>query len=68
LRWPQPIIRALVGFDGEIVWDTTKPNGQPRRNVDVSRAREAFGFAAQTSFDDGLRETVEYYNAEVALA
>lgn len=59
-------IQALTGFEGQIVWDTTKPNGQPRRNVDVSRAREAFGFEAQTGFDDGLRETVEYYNAGVA--
>lgn len=59
-------IQALVGFDGQIVWDTTKPNGQPRRNVDVTRARDAFGFTATTSFDDGLRETVEWYNAEIA--
>lgn len=61
-------IRALVGFDGEIIWDTSKPNGQPRRNVDVSRAKEAFGFVAQTNFDDGLRETVAWYNAEFTPA
>lgn len=58
-------IQALVGFTGTIVWDTTKPNGQPRRNVDVSRAKAAFGFEAQVTFDAGLRETVEWYNAEV---
>jgi GDP-L-fucose synthase len=50
-------IGKLVGFEGAIVWDTTKPNGQPRRRLDVSRARERFGFAAKTSFDEGLART-----------
>ncbi|HET7011754.1 MAG TPA: GDP-L-fucose synthase [Anaerolineales bacterium] len=54
-------IARLVGFEGRIVWDTTKPNGQPRRALDTSRARERFGFAARTSLDDGLRRTVEWY-------
>lgn len=60
------VIAKLTGFEGEIRWDTTKPNGQPRRNVDVSRAEQAFGFKAATSFEDGLRETVEWYRNQVA--
>ncbi len=60
-------IQALVGFKGTIVWDTSKPNGQPRRNVDVSRAKAAFGFEAEVSFDEGLRETVEWYNTSIAV-
>jgi GDP-L-fucose synthase len=48
---------TLVGFGGKIVWDTTKPNGQPRRRLDVSRARERFGFVAKTPFDEGLART-----------
>jgi len=52
-----------VGFTGEIVWDTTKPNGQPRRKLDVSRAKELFGFEAQVDFDEGLRRTVEWWEA-----
>ncbi len=54
-------IARLTGFDGRIVWDTSKPNGQPRRKLDVSRAREWFGFESQTPFDDGLRRTIEWY-------
>jgi GDP-L-fucose synthase len=50
-------IGKIVGFEGAVVWDTTKPNGQPRRRLDVSRARERFGFVAKTSFDDGLART-----------
>jgi GDP-L-fucose synthase len=53
-----------VGFDGEIRWDTSKPNGQPRRQLDVSRAERAFGFRAHTRFEDGLRETVAWYQAQ----
>lgn len=52
-----------TGFGGQIVWDTSKPNGQPRRRLDVSRARERFGFHARTPFDEGLRRTVEWYVA-----
>ena len=54
-------IAALAGFEGRIVWDTSKPNGQPRRMLDVSRARERFGWSARTPFDEGLRKTVEWY-------
>jgi GDP-L-fucose synthase len=54
-------IIGVIGFDGGIVWDTTKPNGQPRRLLDISRARESFGFDPTTSFDMGLRETIDWY-------
>jgi len=53
----------LVGFKGEIRWDTTKPDGQPRRRVDSSRAERAFGFKARTSFEDGLKQTLDWYLA-----
>jgi GDP-L-fucose synthase len=53
----------LVVFMGEIRWDTTKPDGQPRRRVDSSRAERAFGFKARTSFEDGLKQTLDWYLA-----
>ena len=61
---------AATGFTGEVRWDDTKPDGQPRRRVDATRAREEFGFEAHTSFADGLRRTVEWYlaNREAAEA
>jgi GDP-L-fucose synthase len=55
------LIAKAVGFTGKFVWDTTQPNGQPRRRLDVSRAKERFGFAAKTSFADGLAKTVAWY-------
>jgi GDP-L-fucose synthase len=54
-------IQALVGFEGNIVWDTTKPNGQPRRKLDVSKAAERFGFEAQVPLEEGLRQTYQWY-------
>ena len=60
------IIARLTGFEGRIIWDTTKPNGQPRRKLDVSRAQEAFGFISQTSFEEGLRQTIDWYAKEQA--
>lgn len=57
-------IARLVGFSGEIRWDTTQPNGQPRRRLDVSRAEQEFGFRSQMDFDEGLRRTVEWYRAQ----
>jgi GDP-L-fucose synthase len=54
-------IARLTGFEGKIVWDTSKPNGQPRRKLDVSRARERFGFESQTPFEEGLRRTIAWY-------
>jgi GDP-L-fucose synthase len=55
-------IARLTGFMGRIVWDTSKPNGQPRRKLDVSRAQEMFGFASTTPFEAGLGLTIDYYN------
>ena len=54
-------IARHTGFTGQIVWDTTKPNGQPRRALNTDRAFERFGFRASTGFDEGLRRTVEWY-------
>jgi len=51
----------LTGFRGRIIWDTTKPNGQPRRKLDTTRAERLFGFKAVTDFDPGLQKTVEWY-------
>ncbi len=56
-------IAELTGFTGQIEWDTTKPDGQPRRRLDTSRAWDYFGFRASTDFEDGLRETIEWYEA-----
>ena len=55
------LIARLTGFSGELVWDTSKPNGQPRRALDVSRAEQFFGFRARTPFEEGLRRTIEWY-------
>jgi len=55
------LIAREVGFSGDIRWDTDKPNGQPRRCLDISRAREAFGFVARKPFPEGLRETIAWY-------
>ena len=54
-------IAAMTGFTGRIVWDTSKPNGQPRRCLDVSRAEREFGFRAATPFEIGLRKTIDWY-------
>lgn len=55
------IIAQLTNFDGETVWNTSKPDGQPRRCLDTSRAEKEFGFEAKTSFTDGLQKTIEWY-------
>jgi len=55
------MIANLTGFEGELVWDTSKPNGQPRRALDTQRAESFFGFRAQTPFEEGLRRTIEWY-------
>lgn len=57
------LIVELTGFTGDIRWDATKPDGQPRRSVDPSRAREAFGFEARTDFREGLKATIDWYLA-----
>jgi GDP-L-fucose synthase len=54
-------IAKITGFNGEIRWDSSKPDGQPRRRLDVSRAKEYFGFEAKTSFEEGLKETIKWY-------
>jgi GDP-L-fucose synthase len=60
------LIVKLTGFQGAIGWDSTKPDGQPRRALDTSRARERFGFVAKTSFEDGLRQAIDWYEASRA--
>jgi GDP-L-fucose synthase len=60
-------IARMTGFAGELVWDTSKPNGQPRRALNISRAKEKFGFVAQTDFDEGLQQTVDWYRANRKL-
>jgi GDP-L-fucose synthase len=55
------LIRKLTGFEGTIRWDTSRPNGQPRRCLDTSRARERFGFEAQVGFEEGLKRTIDWY-------
>ncbi len=55
------MIARLTGFEREIRWDTTKPDGQPRRCLDVSRAKREFGFEVETIFEDGLRSTISWY-------
>ena len=58
------IIGELTGFNGEIRWDTSKPDGQPRRTLDTNRAEKEFGFRAKTDFREGLRETIEWYYSQ----
>jgi GDP-L-fucose synthase len=55
------LIAELAGFDGEIIWDATKPDGQPRRRLDTSRAEKEFGFASRIEFKEGLRQTIGWY-------
>lgn len=55
------IIVTLTGFNGKIHWDTSKPNGQPKRQLDTSKAKEKFDFSAKTSFEEGLKKAVEWY-------
>jgi len=56
-------IAAETGFQGDIVWNSSRPDGQPRRGLDVSRAAQEFGFRARTGFREGLRRTIEWYQA-----
>ena len=62
------LIAELTGFEGEIVWDSSMPNGQPRRRLDVSRAESLFGFVARTTLRDGLARTIEWYRASLPVA
>lgn len=58
------MIAKLTGFTGSIVWDTSKPNGQPRRRLDVSRAKQYFGFESEVPLETGLKLTIEWYRAQ----
>lgn len=59
-------IARLCDFEGDVVWDTSKPNGQPRRKLDTTRAKERFGFEAKTDFEEGLKKTIAWYKEERA--
>jgi GDP-L-fucose synthase len=59
------LVAELTGFEGEIVWDTSMPNGQPRRSLDASRAKELFGFEARTPLRDGLERTIAWYRSSL---
>jgi GDP-L-fucose synthase len=61
-------IRSLVGYEGKVAWDATKPDGQPRRGLDTSRALAEFGWRAKTSLQNGLRETIQWFESNVKLA
>jgi GDP-L-fucose synthase len=62
------LIAQLVGYDGKIVWDTSKPDGQPRRYLDTSKAKKEFGFEARTDFKEGLKRTIEWYTRRYTVA
>jgi len=62
------LIAELTGFKGKIKWDTTKPDGQPRRCLDVSKAKEEFGFESKTNFREGLEKTIEWYKSNISKA
>jgi len=55
------LVTKLTGFKGKVLWDTSKPDGQPRRMLDVTKAEKEFGFKAKTKFEDGLRKTIEWF-------
>ncbi|MET0790886.1 MAG: GDP-L-fucose synthase [Polyangiaceae bacterium] len=59
-------IASLIDYRGEVIWDVKRPNGQPRRMLDVTRARERFGFTARVSFDEGLARTIAWFEANHA--
>lgn len=58
------LIAKLTGFKGKIIWDTTKPDGQPRRKLDTSRAEKEFGFRSKTGFEEGLKKTIRWYQED----
>ncbi|MBD2567675.1 GDP-L-fucose synthase family protein [Anabaena lutea] len=60
------LIAKLMEYEGEIVWETDKPNGQPRRCLDIEKAKQAFGFSAQVSFEKGLKNTIDWYRQNAA--
>lgn len=58
------LVAGLMGYDGHFFWNSTKPNGQPRRRLDVSRAKEKFGFEAETALIDGLQKTIDWWRSK----
>ena len=68
IRETAELVAELVGFEGEIVWDTSQPNGQPRRSLDPSKAKELFGFEARTSLREGLERTIAWYRTSAPQA
>ena len=62
-RLTNELIAKLTGFAGDLVWDDSKPDGQPRRCLDTQRAKDAFGFTAEVPFEDGLKKTIDWYLA-----
>lgn len=68
IRQLAELIGGLTGFRGEISWDTSRPNGQPRRQLDVTRAAERFGWRSETSLESGLEKTIAWYRARRAAA
>ena len=62
------LVADLTGFDGDIRWDTTKPNGQPRRRLDTARAEQLFGFRARTPLREGLERTIAWYTTSRGVA
>ncbi|HEY8774573.1 MAG TPA: GDP-L-fucose synthase [Gaiellaceae bacterium] len=67
IRETAELVAELVGFDGRIVWDSSMPNGQPRRSLDPSRAKELFGFEAQTPLREGLERTIAWYRSHAQI-
>jgi GDP-L-fucose synthase len=67
IRQLAELIAELTGFRGRIAWDTSKPNGQPRRMLDTSRAKSGFGFEAHTPFREGLKHTIDWYRRELPM-
>lgn len=59
-------IASLTGFRGKLVWDPSQPDGQPRRCLDVTRAEREFGFRARIGFDEGLKQTIDWYRGCIA--
>ena len=55
------LIVKLTGFNGKVVWDKSKPDGQPKRRLDVTKAKEEFGFEARMKFENGLKKTISWY-------
>ena len=55
------LIKDMIGCEGEVVWDTRKPDGQPKRMLDTSTAKREFGFKAKTTFEVGLQRTIDWY-------